>query len=441
MIRFMLLGVGSWLVAVAVSFGQGGFPTPWGVPVSVDAMWPAPSGCGKSPVIDPADGGHDLGCAECGECFATPLASGYTYWAEGDFLAWWTRGINLPPLVTTSPSITNRANAGVLGKRRTTNIFGGTDVDDDIRLGGRVILGFWCGPEQRFAVFGEFFGLENENTGFLATTTDTLRDEFLARPFFNVNPGVNDAYLVAVPGLQEGSIGVQTYSRLYGAGLWGRQFLCGCNNWRLDLVGGYRYLYLGEQLAINSTAVLLRDISVEVPGPDEVIPAGTQTKVLDRFRTRNQFHGEDLGLRYDWRSGPFSMDLTGKLGFGFNFSRVDIRGRTTFTEPGQAADVAGEGLLALRSNSGGHKKTQFAVVPSVALNFGYQLTQRLRASFGYDFLWWTEVARPGEQIDLRLNPTIIPPNTTRRGPLAPIFQFEASDFWAQGLNAALEFRY
>jgi hypothetical protein len=80
----------------------------------------------------------------------------------------------------------------------------------------------------------------------------------------------------------------------------------------------------------------------------------------------------------------------------------------------------------------------------VQLNFGYQLTQGIRPFFGYNWLYLSNAVRPGNQIDRAVNPTqnplFVPPGTLT-GPAAPLANFRTSDFWAQGFNLGVEFRY
>jgi len=49
--------------------------------------------------------------------------------------------------------------------------------------------------------------------------------------------------------------------------------------------------------------------------------------------------------------------------------------------------------------------------------------------------------RAGNQIDLVVNPNLVPPPIAPLDPLRPAFQFHGSDFWAQGMNLGLEFRF
>jgi hypothetical protein len=98
------------------------------------------------------------------------------------------------------------------------------------------------------------------------------------------------------------------------------------------------------------------------------------------------------------------------------------------------------GFLALPTNMGHFDRDHFAVVPEFGLHFGYQVTDHVRAFAGYTFLYWDNVVRPGNQIDLTVNPSQVPPHTLVGAP-RPAFAFQGSDFWAQGLDFGLEFRF
>jgi hypothetical protein len=73
---------------------------------------------------------------------------------------------------------------------------------------------------------------------------------------------------------------------------------------------------------------------------------------------------------------------------------------------------------------------------------GGNLTPRLRAWAGYTFLYWSEVARAGDQVNLNVNPALLQPGTGPvSGPFEPSFSFRDSGFWAHGLNLGLEYRF
>ena len=63
----------------------------------------------------------------------------------------------------------------------------------------------------------------------------------------------------------------------------------------------------------------------------------------------------------------------------------------------------------------------------------------MRVFVGYDFLYLSDVVRAGDQVNLAVNPN--PLRGVTGGPAQPVFIVRPSDFWAQGVNFGLEFRY
>ena len=114
--------------------------------------------------------------------------------------------------------------------------------------------------------------------------------------------------------------------------------------------------------------------------------------------------------------------------------------QTTTTVPGQASNIYTGGLLALPTNIGTYTRNQFTAIPSIEARVGYQLTCHWRAYAGYTAIFWGDVARAGDQIDLVVNPSQLPPGTLQ-GPARPAFAFHDSNFWAQGINVGLELRF
>ena len=141
--------------------------------------------------------------------------------------------------------------------------------------------------------------------------------------------------------------------------------------------------------------------------------------------------------------------MTGKVALGSTHQVVNIQGDTTQTAlPGGFAPMPGSfagGIYALPTNSGRRFANEFSVIPALELKVGYQLTQRLRATLGYDFMYWNQVVRPGNQIDHSINPTqSVPFGTTGGvlvGPAVPAALFNRTDFWAQGVSFGLELRF
>jgi hypothetical protein len=119
---------------------------------------------------------------------------------------------------------------------------------------------------------------------------------------------------------------------------------------------------------------------------------------------------------------------------------VDINGNTVITEPGQppASDVGG--LLALSSNIGRFTRQQATAIPEMALDLGYQFGCHVRVHGGYSLLYWTGVFRPGDQINLNVNPVLIPPAGSG-GANQPQPRMKQSDLFVHGFNLGVEVRY
>jgi hypothetical protein len=353
------------------------------------------------------------------------------FWVGAEYLRWRVRGDSLPPLLTTSPAGTVRADAGVLSTPGTVTLFGDSKVNDDWRSGGRVWAGFWLDDEQRWGVEANFFKLEDAAERFDASSNG---NPILARPFFNALTNRPDAELIAFPGAATGQFSAAETSTLLGAGVWLRRNVCCGDCYRLDALVGYRYLRLRDRLGIGENLV-------STDATSTTVPVGTRLAVADQFDTANDFHGVDLGLTGEIRRGHWVLEGLAKVALGTTGSELNVNGFTTVGVPGFAPVTQSGGLLALSSNSGRFSANRFGVVPEVGVKVGYQVTPHLRASVGYDFLFWNDVIRAGSQIDTVVNPNLLPP-AMPGGPSRPAPRFgDTVDLWVHGVSFGLEFRF
>ena len=116
-----------------------------------------------------------------------------------------------------------------------------------------------------------------------------------------------------------------------------------------------------------------------------------------------------------------------------------------FSNGGPAQTFTG-GYFALPTNIGDRSRTAFAVVPEVQLKVGYRIMPSASVYLSYSFLYASDVARPGNQINRNINQTQSvsytgAPSPTLIGPGQPSFGFNRSDFWAQGVGLGLEVRF
>lgn len=349
--------------------------------------------------------------------------------------------MRIPALVTTSnPSTTAQANAGVLGLATTSVLYGGNEILDNSWSGFRIRFGWWLAALPGWGVEGEYAGLGERTESFFQQSTGS---PIIARPFFNTLTGKEDSELVAYPSVIGGSMAVDATSRLDGAAVRFRRQMCcteGCGYSgitcqtvptasRLDATIGYRFWELKESLQMQErlTSQLTSD-----PG---------SFNIIDRFDTRNLFNGAELGVLWQGRRGWWSLDMLMRLGIGNNNQTVTINGSTATTVNNTTTNHVG-GLLAQRTNIGSYERNQFTMVPELGATLGYQVTQRLRATAGYSLIYMGNVVRPGDQVDLNVNPNLLPPeNVPFSGALRPQFHFVETDYLVQGLNFGGEFRW
>ena len=171
----------------------------------------------------------------------------------------------------------------------------------------------------------------------------------------------------------------------------------------------------------------------------------------DFFGTNNQFYGGQVGVRAEWWRNRFYAEARTSLAIGGTAQQLQINGFLVETPPPPAAPTTfAGGLLALPgANIGNYSTGRFSFVAETTLNVGYQFLPRLRGFVGYNFLYWTNVMRPGDQIDRNIDvtrvPRFLPPALLAQiAPLVPpqpAVLFKQTDFWAQGLNIGLEFKF
>ena len=342
------------------------------------------------------------------------------FWAEVDYLAWTVTGDKLPALVTTAPVGTPLGLAGQLGQPTTTVLFGNSTVNNDWRSGGRITAGYWFDPQRSRGVEASFFGLENLGTGFAANSNSF---PILTRPFFNVSTGGQDSLIAAFPGLSTGSVNANETSRLLGAGALYRQDLGMWSGQRVSALVGYRYLRSSDTLWITDTSI--------APGFGTFIPT-------DNFKAVSNFHGLDLGLTGEWRTGSWSLEWRGKVALGANINTADISGSTTNIIGGVTTTTAG-GFLTAPSNIGHFEQTRFAVVPELSLKAGYQIAPSWRLIAGYDVMYWTGVQRAGGLVDTSVNPTLVPGPGI--GPVRPLPMSNTTNLLAQGFSFGVRYNY
>ncbi len=363
--------------------------------------------------------GGDCGVDCCGRGGAYP---GNRFYVSAEYLLWWVKGQPVPPLVT-SGSLSDPI-PGALGAPGTNVLFGGHNIDDGAQSGGRFMAGYWFCDDHSLGIEGGYFFLVPGTRNFSASSGGT---PILARPFTDATTGTQTAELVAGPKTLSGTVSAQTRTSLWGAEANLRSTVCGGCNWYLDFLTGFRTMGLDEDLIVHENLTVLR-------------PGGGTFDIVDHFQTRNRFYGGQIGADWQCQKGRWDFDVKTKLGLGVTQQMVNISGNDTINDPTTGVTTFPGGLLTQPTNIGSHTRDRFTYVPEVGFTVAYHLTDHLRVFAGYNFIYWSSVVRPGAQIDTTVNQNQIAPPVAG-GPARPAFTFNGSDFWAQGVNVGLEYKW
>ena len=223
------------------------------------------------------------------------------------------------------------------GAPGTTILFGNSDLNEASRSGGRVTVDYWLTCDHSLGLEAQYFGLGDNTQTFAASNNS---DPILARPFVNVATLADDAGLIAYPGVQTGNIAITATTDFQGAGALLRKTWFCCPGARLDLLAGYRYLRLSDELGINEFETFIN--------PAGIVPVGSTLTLVDRFSTLNEFQGADLGMASDWHWCNWSLGFLLKVGLGNTSSHVSIDGSTTAIQPTLTPVTSPGGFLAKR---------------------------------------------------------------------------------------------
>jgi hypothetical protein len=270
----------------------------------------------------------------------------------------------------------------------------------------------------------------------LAKTVDSFSGSqtdfpILARPFFNdeVNEQRQDARLINYPGVIQGALSVRATTQLQGAELLLRQCAGRNGDARTDFVVGYRWVELKDALLIDESTLSLS-------GPSQ----GTSQVLFDHFNTTNTFHGVEFGVVAERPLSPnWSLELLAKIALGNSNSLVRIDGQTATTSNGTTAVTSGN-LLTQTSNIGSYSRNSFAGVTELGAELRRRLTQAMEMNVGYTLIYYSDVGRASDQVDLDVNLSQVPPSTLS-GAARPPFALHTTDFWAQGLHAGLVYSF
>jgi hypothetical protein len=274
-------------------------------------------------------------------------------------------------------------------------LFGGEQFFKDLTAGGRLTIGTWLDDcRNRSLVFRGWTATESDAS--FSARESINGGDILAIPTTVAN--LPNAVLIAFPNSAEdfgrfGSVSASASSNVFGGDISVRQFWTGGLGTTYDVLYGYQYMRLQEDLQLSFNSTKTQD-----PFPDEI---GNNLSSSDQFDTQNEFHGGQLGLAGRYREGCWSFDWLGKVGFGNVRRTSERRGRTVITTDTPPSAIQDTGLLVNEINRGTLSDSTFGWVPEFDVSIGWHKYPRFDVTFGYNIIAMTDAVRLSGIMDPR----------------------------------------
>jgi hypothetical protein len=390
-------------------------------------------------------------------------------WVACDYLLWKIKKAPLPVPLVTSASLDDPL-PGALGQPGTKVLLGDHKKDLGWQNGFRFELGGWTEGCRHLGIEASFFILPKKSHRQSVATSGESGALNLAVPIDDVTGlwgrgGVPGETVFILPGPIDGPgfrgrFSLKTSSMLLGAEVNTLYNLISSCNFKIDVLGGFRWLQLQESLHFTGKTVAL--------------PNGSESgfyNFKDSFKTYNNFFGAQMGLKGLWSQDCWLFKGFAKAALGCMNENVKIEGKSQtsngnlfYMTRNTGNQILRGGIFAEPTNRGSHHRDQFAVVLETGASLSYLLTDSFEIGINYNFLWVNQLSRPGKQMDRKINPTQtalaeasretvgIGPGTpipfgeaTAAGPVVepkrPKFKHQASNFWAQGLAINVIFNF
>jgi hypothetical protein len=334
-----------------------------------------------------------------------------------DFFYGGGQGTLVPPLVLLAPAGSTAGAATGFGAANTSVQFGNRALLKNLRPGFRVSIGGWVDRDSRLGAEVNAMALSDLSESYM--TNAAIGGPVIARPVVNglTNTNIGVPLGTTLPA----SIQAQVDTAYWGADANVKFKLRSFSIGRLDVLAGYRYAQLGDQLFVTTSQA--QQLGLLVTGNAVGIQFTGGTPQTDFFRTTNQFHGGQVGLAGTVRLlDRVSISGRGTVALGATVSETLITGSAT--QPG------GTGLLVQSTNAGTYREDYFSVMPELIGKIGFEPTDRLRLNLGYAWTYWSKVRRAADQVDL----TVLAPGRPR-------VPNDTTDYWIQGWSLGLEWQW
>lgn len=330
----------------------------------------------------------------------------------------------------TNFSIRDKGNRPLPGGRFSVGLY---EADYDPLLDPSVRLPY------RGIEFNGFF-LGERTIDFVAAS-----QPIVVRPFFDLNDSVDNAVVVSFPGLARGTLTGSGHFNLWGLEANVRQNIFQNppnQTWRVDLMGGFRYLNFDTDLRILQQTDYEPNLA-GFPAFAALGLSGNNLLSTDFFATQNRFYGGQVGLGIKFLVGAATVNSDLKLALGSTNQKLTIDGDQFRTTPGGTIISSKGGLLALPTNIGKYSRHRFTQVPEANLNIAIPFTRNFTAFGGYNLMYWSRVLRSADQIDRVIDITQIPNfptgGATPTDLARPAVPYRERGLFIHGMNLGVQF--
>jgi hypothetical protein len=403
----------------------------------------------------------------------TPLAGvdkSPAVWIEGEYLLWAIKKNPLPTPLVTEGSLSDPLT-GALGQPGTKIKLGKQEIGMGWISGFQVTAGSWLNSSQKIGLEASYFLLPTRTREKSLQTSGEIGSPSYAIPIYDVTGlwGLNGQpgqSIYLLPGPLDTSAGfygdfnLKVSTKFQGAQLNGHYQMAKSHHLQLNATTGFRWLQLSEQLKFRVSTHTAPDFPFGFGFAD--------TK--DSFKTDNDFYGGQFGIGAGYISRYFDLKGIVQVGPGVICEAIHIHGSSK-TSGGnlfyETKNTANEklkgGIFAQKTNMGTYHRHHFAAVIDTNLHANLKVSRHLELNTGYSLLWISALARPGKQIDRKINPTLTAlaeasretvgiqlaptpfgepgPAQPAQGAKKPKFTSKNSDFWAQGLTVGVTARF
>lgn len=425
-------------------------PAPRTAPVQADSPPPGSVPEGGEPDFPVSNGREGIGNAVLDN----------RYYGTAEYLLWKFKDAPQPVLQLTLP-----LTQSGFDNFQNNVVLPGTAIQYGGRSGARFTLGAWLDADHDCAIEGSFFIFDQKQESFnvnqVANPTITITVQQNVVTTFPGPPVTVTQEQIPIDIILPGQLTVNTIGRagptqFLGGEINARSNHCIFGGMMWDLLAGVRYLNLEENFSVNETINLTLSNPSTIfvnglvpPGFVPTIPPLVGTSVFttasnNQISTRNNFFGAQVGTSFEWWLSPRVLFTGwGKLGVGGMLETIRLDSVTS-TVSGSGVTTGPGGLIGPVLGNVNQSHVRYAVIPEFNINFGYQWTRNIRTLIGYNFLYVTTVARPGDQISFSSSSTqftIAGTQSSSGNVLQPNFNYKDTDFYVQGLTTGIEFRW